>query len=277
MSELDYKQEPETPDTQGNLEEEQELSFSDKIVGIFTEPSATFQKTAKFPIKTVDWLVPFLVLFIVVGVCNILVMKNPEIKYQVKQQRMEVVNKNLAEQVKDKKMTPEQADAQREAVEKQFSMMDSPLIMGIGFISTIIGGMIVILLMVGYYFLCSKYIFKDEITYSGALVANGLTAYIGMISFILATILSLFFSRHLVDLSVASLINAEKSTMVYYLLSKLDVFSVWSYLLFSIGLAKMGKSENVNKYYILVFGSWIGWSLLFHIVSQFVPFLKGNM
>lgn len=275
MSELEYKQNPESSDAQENPDEELELGFSDKIVGIFTEPSATYQKISKFPPKLVDWLVPILLMFLVVAICNMLVMRNPEIKYQIKQQRMEAVNKNLTEQVQAKKITAEQADAQREMVEKQFSMMDSPLVVAVTFVSTIVGGFIVMLIVIGYFYLAAKFIFKDEGTYTSALVANGLTAYIGMISIILAAILSLFFSRHMVDVSVASLMNIEKGTIVNYLLSKIDVFTIWVYIVFSIGLAKMFKAADTKKYYYLVFGSWIGWSLLFFLLSKYVPFLKG--
>jgi len=274
MSELEYKQNPESSDSQENPEEEQELSFSDKIVGIFTEPAITYQKIANFRPKVVDWLVPILLMFIVVSISNILVMRNPEIKYQVKQQSMEKVNKDLTEQVQAKKITPEQADQQREMVEKQFSMMDSPIGMVISFVSTVIIGLIVVLIIVGYFYLVTKFVLKGEGTYTHALVANGMTAYIGIISIILAAILSLFFGRHMMDISVASLMNTEKGTLVYYILSKLDVFTIWAYIVLSIGLAKMFKSVDLKKYYILVFGSWIGWSLVFFILSQFVPFFK---
>ena len=36
--------------------EEDELSHTDKLAGLFTEPSSTFQSIAKFPPKVIDWL-----------------------------------------------------------------------------------------------------------------------------------------------------------------------------------------------------------------------------
>lgn len=272
MSELDYKQDPEPTENQET--EEQELGFTDKIVGVFTEPAIIFEKISKYPPKTSDWLVPFLLLLFIVALCNILVMKNPEIKYQVKQKQIENLNKRLTDEVASKKITAEQADQQREMAEKQFDMMDSPVIMAVTFVSTIIFGFIVFILVVGYFYLFAKFVFKEGSSFTEALVANGLASYIGIINIIVATILALVFGRLMRDVSVASLLNTESGTLVTYLLSKLDVFAIWSFLVFSIGLSKMFKSTNVKKYYAMVFGSWIFWTLIFFALSKTVPFFK---
>ncbi|MDP3582003.1 MAG: hypothetical protein Q8S39_08695, partial [Ignavibacteria bacterium] len=56
-------------------------------------------------------------------------------------------------------------------------------------------------------------------------------------------------------------------------LGKLSLFSIWFYVAFGIGLAKMNKSDNVKKYVIAVFAIWIGFGLLFHFLTKAVPFL----
>jgi len=61
-------------------------------------------------------------------------------------------------------------------------------------------------------------------------VANGMTCYIGMIEVIIAGVLAFVFGRLLSDVSIASLINADKSVISGYLLSKLDIISIWSML-----------------------------------------------
>ena len=37
---------------------EPELSHTDKMIGIFTEPSNTYEATSKFPPRTIDWFLP---------------------------------------------------------------------------------------------------------------------------------------------------------------------------------------------------------------------------
>ena len=38
--------------------EEEELGFTDKMIGVLSEPANLFQKLANLPYKTVDWLIP---------------------------------------------------------------------------------------------------------------------------------------------------------------------------------------------------------------------------
>ena len=81
----DYKQQISV-----NEEEDFELNHSDKLVGVFTEPTKTFERMAKFPLKTVDWLLPLILLIIVAVLANFVVMSNPTIRYNV-------IEKNLAQ------------------------------------------------------------------------------------------------------------------------------------------------------------------------------------
>ncbi|HSP88840.1 MAG TPA: hypothetical protein VLN45_11945, partial [Ignavibacteriaceae bacterium] len=50
------------------VQPEEELSHTDKMIGIFSEPSATYEKIARFPVRTIDWLMPFLLLLFIISV-----------------------------------------------------------------------------------------------------------------------------------------------------------------------------------------------------------------
>ena len=76
------------------------------------------------------------------------------------------------------------------------------------------------------------------------------------------------------DVSVASLMDMDKSTIVGWLLAKLDPFSIWIYFVLSIGLAKMFKSKNTMNYIVLVFSLWIIGGLIFFFLGQAFPFLR---
>jgi hypothetical protein len=254
--------------------EEVELSHTDKMVGIFTEPAATYSKISKFPLKTIDWLLPFLILLILVAVSQLVVMNNPEIAYQVKQKQMEQIEKNFADAVKKGQMTQEQADQQMSRVQDQMESMGGGIGKVIQTISIFIVGFIFFFIVCGIYFLLSKFILKGDGSYVSVMVASGLTSYISMIQVLLSAILAIVMGRLISDTSIASLVNADKSTFAGFLLGRLDVISIWAYAVIAIGLSKMFRSATTGKYYVMVFGLWIFWSLLVFIISKAVPFLS---
>jgi hypothetical protein len=81
-------------------------------------------------------------------------------------------------------------------------------------------------------------------------------------------------NRMFTDTSVGSLLDVDKSSFGGFLLSKLDVFSIWFYAVVSIGFAKMFKSQSTGKYFAMIFGMWLGFSILFHFLAKAIPFLK---
>jgi hypothetical protein len=265
----------QTEDT-SNLEQlssEQELSHTDKIIGIITSPKETFEKIAKFPPKTVDWLVPVLLLCIVIALTQILVMTNPDIAYQAKQKQMEAIQKSFDDAVKKGQMTQSQADEQMNVIEERMASAG-----GITYVFQTIGiflfVFILFFILCGIYFLFSKFVLKGDGTYASTLVADGLVSYIVMIQIILAAILAFVLGRLMSDVSVASLTGTDKSTIVGWLLAKIDPFSIWAYFVLGIGLAKMFKSHSVGKYIIMVFGLWIVGGLLLWAIAKAVPFLS---
>jgi hypothetical protein len=244
-----------------------ELSHSDKAVGIFTEPSNTFEQTAKFPPRTIDWLLPFAILLLIVAVSNILMMSNKDISYEIRQKQV----KAIEEMAERGTITQEQAESQIEATEQ---MMNSPIAKIISVISIFIVGFIFFFIITGIYYLFVKLLFKGNGSFSSALVANGLTSYIGIIQVLSATILAFLFGRLMKDASVASLFNIDSTTFSGFLLGKLDIISIWAYIVLGIGLAKMFKSQSTGKYIFLSLALWILGGLLMFFLIKAVPFLS---
>jgi hypothetical protein len=250
-----------------------ELSHSDKAVGVLTEPSATYTETAKHPPKTIDWFLPFALLLLVVAISNILMMSNENIGYEIKQKQLSAMEKRFDEAVEKGQMTREQADEQMERIQDGMNM-GGPITLIITVVSIFIGGFLIFFIVSGIYFLFAKFLLKGDGSFNSALVANGLTAYIGIIQVLVSTILAFVFGRLMKDVSVASLMNVETTTTTGFLLSKLDVFSLWIYIVVGIGLAKMFKSEQTGKYIALSIGLWILGSLLIFVIGKTVPFLS---
>ncbi|MCB0751414.1 MAG: hypothetical protein KDC52_08070, partial [Ignavibacteriae bacterium] len=68
---------------------DEELGVTDKIVGVLTEPSDLFQKLSNLPVKTMDWVLPLLLLIVAVIAMQFITSSNPEIKANMIEQQME--------------------------------------------------------------------------------------------------------------------------------------------------------------------------------------------
>ena len=258
-----------TPQTEAQ-NQNGELSHSDKMIGVFTEPTKMFEHSSKFPPRNKDWVIPILIFFIVVAVIRMISMTNEEVKFEAKKQQIDRIEK----MVEDGTMSREEGDEALEQIDKQTEFMQGPVGWVITIVSTLIFGTIIFVLIVGIYFLFVKFLLKGEGTFSSALVANGLTAYISIVQFILAGIFTMVAGKMINDTSLAALLGSDRTTITGWVFAKIDPISIWSYLLLSIGLAKMFKSQTTGKYYILVFSLWlIGGFILFQLATA-IPFLS---
>jgi|CZKP01.1.fsa_nt_gi hypothetical protein len=253
------------------IQEETELGHSDKIIGLFSEPKKTFEKMSGFTPKTIDWFLPITLLLFIVVLSRVLIMQNPDLAYQVKQQQKESMEKSLNTAVEKKQIT---SDQKEEKLNQGLESMNKPIFQFLGYVGIIIGGFIVFFIISGVYFLFAKFALKGEGTYAAALVANGMTSYIGMIQIILATVLSYILGRLINDVSLASVINSDKATITGYILSKVDFILIWSFIILSIAYSKMFKSQSIGKYYGMVFGLWIVWGVFSFWLGQVVPWLN---
>ncbi|MCK9424948.1 MAG: YIP1 family protein [Ignavibacteriaceae bacterium] len=268
MSEL------ESPDQMPVEEQEPELSHSDKLVGIFSEPGKTFESIARFPIKTIDWVLPVMAMLVVVIISQFIMAGNPQIKAEMKQKQMEAKEKWFQDKVDKGTMTKEQADEQLQTAEEQMDKMSGT----IGKVFTAIGilviGFITYLVIAGFYFLFVKFIFKADGTYKHVLLTTGLTSYISIISVIFATIFALVSDKLVRDVSAASLFSMDTKTFTGFLLAKVDIFSIWVYFVIALGMTKLFNAGDSKKYYYFIFGAWIIWSLLVFVLIKYVPILQ---
>jgi hypothetical protein len=253
-----------------NLHEKPELSHSDKIIGLFSEPKNTFEKMSGSP-KTIDWLLPVTLLLFMVILSKVIIMNNPDLAFQVKQQQIEKMDKALSSAVEKGQITPSQKE---ERINKSVESMNKPFYQFLGYIGIIIGGFIFFFIITGVYYMFLKFALKGEGTYSDALVVNGMTGYIGIIQIILVTILSYTLGRIINDISIASLLNSDKNSVVGYILSKVDIITIWTFIILSVGYSKMFKSKTIGKYYGMVFGLWIFWCVFSFWISKTIPWLN---
>ena len=107
---------------------------------------------------------------------------------------------------------------------RQISRMDQ--MGGLSLVFQIIGIFIVIFIvffiMAGIYFLLVKFALKGEGGYTHVMVASGLSAYIGILGGIIITIISLLMGKLFMDTSLATFMSSDKSTIIGWVLGKLD-------------------------------------------------------
>ncbi len=253
--------------------EELELSHTDKLVGVFTEPVKTFSKISNFPSKTVDWIIPILIVIVLVILSQFLMLSNPEIKRQQQEKMLQKVEQQFDEAVKKGQMTREQADTQLQTMEE--NMGQGNVFQTIGIIVGVPVGMFIVFFVVtGFFFLVTKYGLQSDITYSGVMVSYGLSMYIAAIETIVMAIAALAMSKFLTGVSVADLFGIEKNTISGFFLGKLNVFSIWFYTVFAIGLAKFSKSDDIKKYIISIILIWLVMSFLLFLLGKQFPFLS---
>jgi hypothetical protein len=272
MEEMQNQEAPKMSSVEAE-HEEFEMSHTDKLVGVFSEPGNTFEKISKFPLKTSDWIIPVLVTIVVVILSQIVFMSNPTLKAALKEKQMVAIEKQMNDAVKNGQRTQAQADEQTDKIRENMGQMGA-----IQIVSTVVGIPVVtfifFFLASGVFFMLAKFGLKGDGVYKGAMIAYGLPFYISVIQSIVMVIVAIAMGKILTGLSVAELIGMEKSTVVGFFLSKLDVFSIWFYVVLGIALSKMFKSADTMKYIVVVVGIWIGFSFLFWGLGKAVPFLS---
>ncbi|MBU0474478.1 MAG: YIP1 family protein [Bacteroidetes bacterium] len=253
--------------------EDNELSHTNKIVGLFSEPSKTFRKIAQTPSKIIDWLVPLLVFIIVSSISIIVMQTNPQIKYSSMEKQTVAIEKKLDVIVESGQITREQADIQLEMIRKR--MEDGgltiliPQIIGFVFFTSIS-----FFIISGFFLLISKFVLKSDGQYGDSLVAYGLPFYILVLQVILQLVIAMLMSKMITDLSVTTFLDLDKTKFIGFLLSKLDLFSIWFYVVVGIAFSKMFRSENTLKYIGIIVCLWLGISFLSFFLSNEIPFLS---
>lgn len=252
--------------------EEFELSHTDKLVGIFSEPKNMFEKTAKFPSKTSDWVIPILIVIVIAILSQVVMMSNPEIKRSITEKAMERMEKQFKEAVDKGNMTQAQADEQINTMRDRMEQGGATQLI-ITSIGIPIATFIIFFIIAGVFFMLAKLGLKGDGTYKEAMVAYGLPHYIIVIQMIIMVIAALLFNKMFTGTSIGDFLNSDKTTIAGFLLSKLDVFSIWFYCVLGIGLSKMFKSNDVKKYVIAVLAVWVGFGLLLFFAAKALPFL----
>lgn len=266
MSEQEINPEPSNETT--------ELSHSDLLTGVFVSPAETLKQYSKQPIRTLDYVLPLLVLIVVIIVSSNVIFSNPSIAYQMKAKQKEAIKKQLEDQVKKGTLSRAEADERIAKSEDQLKIMDSTAGKLLGAAGILLSTVIMILIVCGFYLLLLRFVFSHDISYKQIITASALSGYISIISVTLNTVAAMLLDKMTTGISPLLFIHADPGTVMYFLLSKLDPLTIWGYFVFAVALASFAKKE-IGQYVLIVFGTYLCWSALAFFVLSKLPFFGG--
>jgi hypothetical protein len=255
------------------IDENEELGVSDKIVSVLTEPGDLFSKLSFFPVKTMDWLFPILLVIVAAIAMQFITSSNPEIKANMVEKQMEQIEKGMQEAVDKGQMTQAQADEQLERT-AEFMEQGGSMQLVFGAIGAFIVIFLVFFIISGVYLLLAKFALGGTGDYKAAMLAYGLPQYIIVIQIIIMIVSAIIFGKLFQDTSIGSYMGMEKEGILGWFMHKIDPFSIWFYTVVGIAYAKMFKSDNTLKYILAIIGLWLGFTLLMHFAAEALPFLK---
>ena len=264
----------DTNQSEQPVNEMEELSHTDKIVGVISEPSNLFSKLAFLNTKVTDWLLPLLALIVVAIIATFIYMSNPEIKLEMQQQQEKAMREQFQKMVESGQMTQEQVDEQ---MDNTSEMMNNPMFIYLfPSIGIFVMSLIWFFVFTTIGFLVAKFAFKGDGGFTQAMSAMGLPLYISVLQSIILIILGLLMGKMITGLNPAALMGMDAKTLPGFLLSRLDVLSIWFYVVVGIAFAKMFKSDNVKKYIFASLGIWLVFMFIIFGLAQVSP-MFGNM
>jgi hypothetical protein len=248
---MDEIKDQKIPNPEGEKEEEEDLeqNHTDKLVGLFTEPVETFRTLAKFPPKTIDWLIPLLVLSIVSVISFGIQMSDSQVEYEFIEKQMPKVEEQLQSAIDSGAITEEQADTQRGFARKTIVISTYAAKFFIPWFMTLISALV--------YMLLARYVNKGSGTYVSSLVSLSLPGYILMLSAIATAILTLATGVFYQSINLSELLSMDLDSTAGKLLMLVDVFMIWYFIIVSIAYAKIFGGKGIASYVIMVFGFWL--------------------
>ena len=218
-----------------------EMSTMQKIIGIYTAPRRTFEAIDQNP----TWFLPF-----IIGIVFFLIFQFLTVDLQM-DYRME--------------MMEARGDIPQEQMDVAKAQMQGPF-KYIGFVAGPIVWLIMILIIAALFYVAGNLMIGGDTSFKKVFAIVAWTGLIGVISFIIMTLLILSKgTMHGVALDLSILLDTpaigeDKSTL-YRILSKFDVFVIWEIVLYIIGMSVTYKA-TVKKAAVPILSLWALWIIV---------------
>lgn len=233
------------------------LSTTDAMAGVITSPAETFEAVADTPGKKY-WVIPIIIVAIVGLVCSYLFMQDTELINKTMDKQKAKMMERFDKNIKEGKMTQEDADKAAEHMNPKSATFKM-----FGYGGALIGTFLILFVLALVYFIILK-IMKADVSFGSILNVVGLAMLITAIGNIIGVVLSILKGEP--TSAGLSLILSEDSVgeKMYTFLTKIDLFSIWFYIVVAIGLSKVSRTSFANA-----LGVVIGVFLVYAVVTSF--------
>jgi hypothetical protein len=244
-------------------------SLGSRIFNVFAAPADVFDEVKASPGSNANWLVPALLFTVIGWVCGWLIISQDFSKQQISDMQDRAIQK----QVEKGKLTKEQAEAARGAIEKfgslgtMIGVAAAPPIMG--FALPFWFGLIVWLL--------GDKAFKGGFTFMKGVEVAGLVGMIAVLESILHTLMVLVLGNMFAgpNLGLLVLKDYDPNNWQHVLLSKPDLMTFWELAVLSLGLARLG-GVRFGRALAWVGGLWLLWTAFATGLVLAIQKLTGN-
>ena len=247
-------------------------SLVDRMVGIFTSPATLFEKMSAHPPKVIDWLIPVLIAAVITVLSTFLQMNDPEIVEQMYETQVEKMESKYEKSVENNEMTEAEASEKMAEFDEYFtpeviqywaylSIITVPLAL---LVKLLLGGLL--------YFLIARFALKGLGDFSHALTVYGTAHYIVALQALVMLVITLVTGTSSTGTSITAIGGFDSTTLVGFILSKADIFSILIVYTVGVGLSKMYRAESSGKYIAAVFALWFGGTLAMFLLGNFSPF-----
>jgi hypothetical protein len=251
-------------------EAEENITLSDAITGVFTEPAQTFEEVKKASKKNY-WLIPILILIVLSIISGYLIMRDEELASEIKTKQMSAAREQMQEQVKAGKMTQDQMNERMDQIEKGFSGK-SPIFLVFLILGPVIGTFFTLFFR-GLVFWGAIKALKGTASYMLVITVLGLTSIIESIQVVINTAIAIVTGRLRVDIGPILLFTQDSlsETMTKFV-SHFDIISIIYFIILGIGLAKVSDLKT-SKVMPVVFILWLVWICIASFLK--LPFIGG--
>jgi hypothetical protein len=240
------------------IDQFEELSKTDAMSGIITDPGETFEMIAGGP-KRNYWTYPVLIAVVLSLLSSFLFMRDPELSRNTMDKQKAKMMEKFEKNIKDGKMTREEAN---EAIDRMNP--NGPFFKIIGYVGALIGPFLILLLLSLIYFIILK-IMKANVEFSNILNVVGLAMLISSVGSILAILISIM-KGNMTGISPGIFLSEESvGEKAFSFLNKIDAFTIWFYIVISIGLTKVAKID-MTKAASIVFGLFLVYAVITSLV-----------
>lgn len=214
------------------------------LAKVFYSPKELFQKVDESP----RWVMPFLVVVILTLVITAVLTPT-------------VIQPSVLEGMRSR------LEGSEEQLEGPLKFMSGPRLFIVTMVSVLVVTPVRMLAQAGVFALFLLFL-RGEVNFRKIL---GVTAYSNVIGVVGGVVkLPLMLAKKSVEVwtNLNLFFPLAKDTFLFRFFSRIDFFTIWSLLIFALGLSMVGKVER-KKGYILVFSLWLVAVVLLSLFGKF--------